>query len=304
MQTNFLGLKYNQSGTDLGIMAKHESQECIRKLLTGLLDHYDSSYGFGSMSCSVYDTAWVACVSKTVSGCPQWLFPSSFSVILQSQLSHGGWPAHPNEIDADVVDGILTTMAALFCLTQHAKQPLQLRHLHGAGIAPRISSATAYLSKLLNDWHVGDCKAVGFEVLAPALLDLLQEQGIHLRFPDKTKLLQIRDQKLTKVPPEMLYKAAPSALLHSLEAFHGHQEFAFDRVSHQKVRGSMMASPSATASYLIRSTKWDDEAEAYLRLVISNGDGKGSGGVPSAYPSMNFEMTWVRRIQDLQQFHA
>ena len=283
-------------------MAQNESKERVGKLLAGLLHHYDPSYGFGSMSCSVYDTAWVACVSKTVSGCPQWLFPSSFSIVLQSQSSNGGWPAHLDDRDTDAADGLLTTLAALYCLTRHAKQPLQLRHLHGAGIAPRISSAVAYLSKLLNDWQVGDCKAVGFEVLAPALLDLLQEEGIHFQFPNKAKLLQIRNQKLTKLPPEMLYKAAPCALLHSLEAFHGHQDFSFDRVSHQKVGGSMMASPSATASYLIRSTEWDDEAEAYLRLVISNGDGKSSGGVPSAYPSMNFEMTWVRRIQDLQGF--
>lgn len=53
-----------------------------------------------------------------------------------------------------------------------------------------------------------------------------------------------------------------------------------------------MASPSATASYLIRSTEWDDEAEAYLWLAISNCDGKGSGALPSAYPTTNFEVTW------------
>lgn len=93
----------------------------------------------------------------------------------------------------------------------------------------------------------------------------------------------------------MLYEMAPVALLHSLEAFHGWTAEDFDvrKVKHHMVRGSMMASPAATASYLIKTPEWDDEAEAYLRLVIECGDGKGIGGVPSAWPSTNFEILWV-----------
>lgn len=276
-------------------MLELELQERVRALLGDLLGTYDPAYGLGSMTCSVYDTAWVACVSKTVSDRSQWLFPSSFSFVLDSQLPDGGWPAHPGADDPDEIDGILSTMAALFCLTQHVRNPLQLRHLHKEGLVTRMKKAVARLSELLEKWRVGDCKAVGFEVLAPSLLDLLEKEGVYFTFPDKERLLQIRDQKLAIIRPEMLYNTAPSTLLHSLEAFHGHQDFSFDRISHQKVSGSMMASPSATASYLIRSTKWDDEAEAYLRLVLSNGDGKGSGGVPSAYPSTSFELTWVRQ---------
>ena len=265
----------------------------ITSLVKDLIDNYEPAYGLGSMTCSVYDTAWVACVFKTVSGCPQWLFPSSFSFILNSQMPHGGWSAHPNVEDTDDIDGILSTMAAMFCLTQHVKNPLQLRHLDGRGLSTRIDKAGIWLSALLKKWRVSDCKAVGFEVLVPSLLDLLQEEAIHFEFPDKGILMRIRDQKLAKVQLETLYSSTRSNILHSLEAFHGNSDFSFDRISHQKVGGSMMASPSATASYLIRTSRWDDEAEAYLRLVISNGEGKGSGGVPSAYPSTNFELTWV-----------
>lgn len=67
----------------------------------------------------------------------------------------------------------------------------------------------------------------------------------------------------------------------------------FDKVAHHKVHGSMMASPSSTAAYLLNVSNWDDEAEAYLRQVIKSGAGRGSGGVPSAYPSMHFEYSWV-----------
>jgi len=44
----------------------------------------------------------------------------------------------------------------------------------------------------------------------------------------------------------------------------------------------------------MKTQSWDEEAEAYLRLVIECGDGEGKGGVPSAWPSTNFEILWVR----------
>ncbi|KAL9018650.1 MAG: hypothetical protein Q9185_004061 [Variospora sp. 1 TL-2023] len=184
-------------------------------------------------------------------------------------------------------------MAATYCLIQHAKTPLQLKHIPAEALAERIRTALASLDLMLQSWRVGNSKAVGFEVLAPSLLNLLEEEGHFFAFPGKEHLLHVRDQKLARVSPELLYKNSPSALLHSLEAFHYRKDLSYDRFAHQKVGGSMMASPSATASYLIRCKTWDDEAEAYLRLVLSNGHGCGLGGVPSAYPSTNFELTWV-----------
>jgi hypothetical protein len=62
-----------------------------------LLDTYDYRYGVGTMTGSVYDTAWVAIVCKTVSGIPQYLFPSSFMAILQAQLPDGSWTGHFDE---------------------------------------------------------------------------------------------------------------------------------------------------------------------------------------------------------------
>jgi hypothetical protein len=55
----------------------------------------------------------------------------------------------------------------------------------------------------------------------------------------------------------------------------------------------MMASPSATAAYLMKCEEWDDSAEAYLRLAVECGEGRGTGAVPSAWPSTNFELLWV-----------
>jgi hypothetical protein len=270
-------------------------EERVTNLLHGMVATYDACRGLGSMSCSVYDTAWVACISKPVAGSPEWLFPSSFSYVLNSQLPDGGWPAHPGAKDTDEVDGILSTLAALFCLKQHARNPFQLVHLDGVELATKIAAGSARASQQLRDWKVENCNSVGFEVLVPTLLELLEDEGLFFEFDDKPQLLQVRTQKLAKIRPEMLYQGRHFALLHSLEAFHRWDNFEVDRCAHQKIGGSMMASPSATASYLMRCSKWDDEAEEYLRLVLSHGAGKNSGGVPSAYPSTNFELIWVSK---------
>lgn len=283
-------------------MSGLDGEERVRELLGGLLDNYDPHYGLGSMTCSVYDTAWVACISKTIANCSQWLFPLSFSFILSSQSSDGGWPAHPEENETGEATNILSTMAALFCLSQHARNPLQLKNLISSNeLSIRIQKAVSRLSILLESWRTNDCATVAFELLAPSLLELLHEEGFEFDFRDKQSLLKMRDQKFSKLRPETLYGTESSTLLHSLEAFHGRKDFSFDRISHHMIHGSMMASPSATASFLIRCTGWNDEAEAYLRLVLSNGDGQSSGAVPSAYPSTNFELIWVSVVSLPQQ---
>ena len=262
-------------------------------LLGRVLGHSDNRIEFGTLTCSIYDTAWVGMVSKRVADFEQWLFPCSFMYVLRAQSQSGAWPAHLDEDCSKDSDTILSTLAGLKCLIEHQKRPLQLQHLQGSGLDQRIEKAAKSLDVLLNNWDPDACMAVGFEVLVPSHLDLLEADGFKFSFDRKHSLLEARNQKFSRIPPEVLYGRSPVALLHSLEAFFGTQEFDYDRVAHQKVKGSMMASPSATAAYLIRASNWDDEAEAYLRLAISNGEGLCSGGVPSAFPSSSFEMLWV-----------
>lgn len=111
-------------------------------------------------------------------------------------------------------------------------------------------------------------------------------------------LLKIKNKKMANFQTEMLYskKNITTALVHSLEAFAG--KIDFDKVAHRKVHGSMMGSPASTAAYLIYSSSWDDEAEGYLRNMITAGPGKGNGSVPSAFPSSLFEISWDGRRQD------
>ncbi|KAL2020340.1 hypothetical protein VTK56DRAFT_8568 [Thermocarpiscus australiensis] len=43
----------------------------------------------------------------------------------------------------------------------------------------------------------------------------------------------------------------------------------------------------------MNSSVWDDEAEAYLRRVLTQVKGVGRGGVPCAWPTTIFEVSWA-----------
>ncbi|KAM4061076.1 ent-kaur-16-ene synthase [Hirsutella rhossiliensis] len=103
--------------------------------------------------------------------------------------------------------------------------------------------------------------------------------------------MAMNNEKMSRFKPESLYEQKPSSAIHSLEAFVG--KIDFDQVSHHLWQGSMMASPSSTAAYLIHASHWDEEAEAYLRHVIKAGAGHGSGGIPGTFPITHFEYSWV-----------
>lgn len=250
---------------------------------------YDPKYAHGSMSCATYDTAWVSLINRSVNGTRQWLFPESFRFLVDHQESDGSWG-----LQASPIDKILNTAAALLSLVRHAKEPLQLvvDMVQGWDLEKRIDRAMQSLQHQLVEWDVASTTHVGFEIIVPALLDLLAGEGIAFAFKARDDLIRARATKLKHFDPGLLlYGKHKSTLLHSLEAFTGRIDY--DKLAHHKVNGSFMASPSSTAAYLMNVSSWDDEAEDYLRQVISRGPGCGQGSVPSAYPSSNFEYSWV-----------
>lgn len=255
-------------------------------LVHQLAHHDDNTYGLGTMTCAVYDTAWVAMVAKEIDGKLTWLFPESFEYLLQRQNEEGSWESYGAE-----VDGVMNSLAALLALKRHQKQPeLSLAALP-YDIETRIERAKESIARQLQAWDVESTMHVGFEYLVPALLTMLEADGIHFQFPGKDRLITINHKKMSRFQPAMLYGEQKITALHSLEAFIGLIDF--DRVRHHKTFGSMMASPSSTAAYLMSASEWDLESEAYLRHVVQFGHGKSSGGVPSAFPSSYFETTWV-----------
>lgn len=250
---------------------------------------YDENWGAGFMSCAGYDTAWVSMVTKECAGEKLWLFPQSFNYLLRTQSDDGSWGV----TTTSQIDGIITTAASLLSLQRHRLEPLNTKGHLLTGIDDRIHRAVLSLTSQLNSWDVTATTHVGFELIVPELLELLRLPGssIVFEFEGEKLLQQIYDAKLSRFAPESLYGHKPSTVLHSLEAFRG--KLDFDKIGHHKSGGSMMASPSSTAAYLMYTTNWDDEAEAYLHHVVHAGMGNGSGAVPSAFPSMFFEYTWV-----------
>lgn len=254
------------------------ARSLIRRALTG----HDGKLGFGSMSLSVYDTAWVSLITKTMLGKKQWLFTESFSYLLNTQSDNGSWDAGVSQID-----GILSTAASLLSLKRHAEEPLQIQ-ISPEPLQGRIESAAEALRSQLRSWDVSRSNHAGFEMIVPTLLEMLEKEGFIFEFNDKVELLRINAAKLSKFKPDALYSKSKSTAIYSLEAFVG--KIDFDRLTHQKVQGAMMASPSSTAAYLMNTSSWDEDAEEYLRHVV---DIKKVGGVPAAYPSTFYEYTWV-----------
>lgn len=261
------------------------------KLLQTIIKDHDPYYGLGTLTCSVYDTAWVSMIKTPTEASPAWLSPQSFQYVLDTQQASGGWSP-----DASEMDSILNALAGLLALRKHAKAVHPLENHGTPDLVMRIYKAAAFLQEKLQYWDVESTLHVGFETLVPTLLDLLEEEGLRFDFPGRVPLMRIRKTKMARFHPEMLYEDKKIAAIHSLEAFIG--QIDFDRLCHHKVNGSMMASPSSTAAYLIHSSDWDEESEAYIRHVITHGPGKGDGSVSSAFPSSLFEISWVRNKLD------
>lgn len=267
-------------------------------LVERLASAHHPKYGFGSMTCAVYDTAWLSMVAKPPKS-NKWLFPSSFQKILDTQnLDIGGW-IEPENTDTDI---ILNTAAALLSLCKHHGLD------GGSDLEGRITAASSFLRDRLQMLHL-DPRAplpVGFELLLLTLMELLGLEEVSgmasFDFPAQEFLMKLREKKLARIDlSRIVATKRQSSLLHSLEAFTGRVNF--DSLSGHTVMGSMMASPAATAAVLINASKWNDDCENYLRYVVEAGSGKGDGGVPSAFPSTYFETSWVSRVSPQAQSH-
>lgn len=216
-------------------------------------------------------------------GSGQWLFPECFDYILRHQAENGDWPSY-----ATVADGILNTAAALLALRRHLSWCRTNEELD-----TRCKKAHRALEVLLEHYDVSSCDQVGFEMLITQHVKLLATDGVTVVSPCLAQLDAVfrEKQKRLSSSGDSIYQR-PSTLLHSLESLIGHIDF--DRIRCRlEPNGSMLNSPSSTAAYLMHASEWDHDAEAYLRTVLRQGTGKHSGGVPCAWPTTLFEVSWV-----------
>lgn len=240
----------------------------------------ESLQRFGTFSTAVYDTAWLSMVHTKVNGHISWCFPECFEYLLRNQRDHGTWDAY-----ASPLDGILNTLAALLSLVTRSKLDPDSPAEDG-----RIQKARAGLQSLLQTWNVDEAVSVGFEITVPALLRQIEQHDICFDFPGRQRLFQLHQRKLEQFRPTLVYSKQQTTLLHSLEALIG--LIKFDNVRHHcSEETGILGSPASTAAYLMNCSKWDERAERYLRSTVNAvGD---CGGVPSAFPTCLFEISWV-----------
>jgi hypothetical protein len=238
--------------------------------------------GFGSMSSSIYSTAWVSMIENRGHEF-EWLFPQCFESLIDSQREDGAWESY-----ASPVDGILNTAAALLAIRKHLKDPVSSANFD---LESRSTKAEAALRRMLNAWDITSCDHVAFEVLVTCHLEYLEDEGIVIDVPVRQSLESLAKDKLAKLPLSDV-ESVPSTLIHSLEAFVGKVDF--NRMRHLRTDGSMLASPASTAAYLMYVSPWDHEAEAYLHAALGrSGTESRNGLLPCAWPTTIFELTWV-----------
>ena len=268
------------------------SQE-VRYFLTTFAKASRRLAEYGDMSTSIYDTAWVSVITRSVEDQKQWAFPAGFWCILNHQQLDWTWGEAAEPLESNIPN----TSTGLWTICWHEKDPLQLGRVFVNGkvqLRSCIEKGVAALHGLLQAWDISQAMTVGFEVLIPSILRLLaRDFAISFEYGNRDQLRKIQEQKLAKIDPTMLYGNAPVSLLHSAEAFYGLDAFSLGRLSTRIQGGSLMNSPAATAAYLMSCETWDDRAEAYLSSVSWWGAGVGNGAVPTAFPSSIFEMTWV-----------
>ena len=253
-------------------------------LIGQLVNDHDPKYGVGSLTCSVYDTAWVAMVIKNVDGQRRWFFPSAFEYLLNQQQHDGGWQSSFSD-----ADGILNTLAALLAFCRHISYPLQLTLPED--LRHRKDRAIYFLETKFTMCDVESTITATLQPFFSRLLQLLEPEGIHFSFLGKEILTHERGRKMPNHNVAALYSNIRTSVAHNLESRVG--EIDFNRVGQHKICGSMMASPAATAAYLMGCASWDEEAEAYLHHITSIGGSKYAGGVPSKFPTTVFEVTRV-----------
>jgi hypothetical protein len=171
-------------------------------LLKKVIDQYDEEHEVGTITSSIYDTAWVSMISKSINGKTEWIFPETFQYILDTQSSVGGW-----QVDFPLIDAIVNTLACLLSLKRH-QSTIHLWNESEDSITHRVDNAITFLNNKLDEWDVITSERVAFELIIPTLFELLEmEFGIAFAFRDRNTLLTINRKKMAMIDYSMIYES-------------------------------------------------------------------------------------------------
>lgn len=102
---------------------------------------------------------------------------------MDSQLPDGGWESHGSNDDR-----ILNTMAALLAMIKHKNTQNLDSNEDLFGLETRIEKVRLSLEECLKHWDVESSVHVGFEMLVPALLRMLETEKVSFIFPEQQSL--------------------------------------------------------------------------------------------------------------------
>jgi halimadienyl-diphosphate synthase len=215
-----------------------------------------------------YATAWAARLT-TDAGQPA--FPQARQWLRDHQHADGSWGG----VVPNAYDRLVSTLAAV----------LALNEIDEPWTADAMRYGVAYLHEHATDWKGAVGEPIGFEVVAPALVEQAEAAGI-LELDGLDDLAALRADKLGRFPQGALTQR-PTPLLYSLEAL-GELAPPEQVTCFAAVNGSMANNPAATA--VLWAATGESWAMDYLQAAAQS---TGDGGLPEIYPISVFEPAWI-----------
>ncbi|CAJ0840978.1 1965_t:CDS:2 [Entrophospora sp. SA101] len=271
--------------------------------------------GYGKLSMSPYDTAWMAMVpsekykSTNLPKDFELAFPQCLKWFFYHQDDNGSWAGK----DAKSVLPCLAGLLALGLFRSRSGNYLEEK-LNDLGLTlsqfdSSFEKSVNFLNITLNQWNIDEIDYVGFELTVPYMLNELEKlkPSVVFQFPDKQRLIKEHTRKMNLIPIEALFalaaKRQPVAMIHSIEAFGNKIDFTkIQNEGFQAINGSYGSSAAATASVLINSPNWDPKAYKFLQKIIARvpAGGTSLGYVPTISDVGIFETAWI--MQPMVEF--
>jgi halimadienyl-diphosphate synthase len=242
------------------------------RLLTPQTEAFLNDIGYGKMSSSAYDTAWIAQMGA--------LAPNRSTKALEwlraNQLEDGSWGTGDFEY---AHDRFICTLSSMIALARCGSN----------GDHQRVEYAAATLGKWahrLRDDPSGE--TVGFELLIPTLADEAVKLGILPNGFESvlSELAARRTLKLIALPNNMISRHVTVA--HSAEMVGLDAQILLDVENLQESNGCIGGSPAASAFFATHICPADKPALAYLDSIAA-----ADGSVTTVAPIEIFEIGWT-----------
>ncbi|KAG6405342.1 hypothetical protein SASPL_132931 [Salvia splendens] len=233
------------------LQVNNQIEDCIEHVKSLL-----TTSGDGRISVSPYDTSIVALI-KDLEGRDAPQIPSCLEWIARHQKADGSW----GDDFFCIYDRILNTLACVVAL-----KSWNLRD-------DMMEKGVTYINENVHKLKDGNIEHMtsGFEIVFPALVQRAKNvgvQGLPYDHPLIKEIASIKEERLKKIPKDMIYQT-PTSLLYSLEGI-GDLEWE-NMLKLQSADGSFLTSPSSTA-YVFMHTK-DQKCFDFIQNAVKNCNG-------------------------------